>query len=69
MHEDGPRVAMLLTEREAECLLEILLATEPSDLTDQLLCRVAEAQRLLNRHKVDSVAARPGPPCCTSRAA
>ena len=69
MHEDEPRVAMILTEQEAECLLDLLLSTEQSELTDQLLCRIADAQRLLNRHKLDALSGRPGPPCCTSRAA
>jgi hypothetical protein len=69
MHEDGQRVAMLLSEEEAACLLDILLATAPSEMTDQLLCRIADVQRLLNRHRSEPVPARPGPPCCTSRAA
>jgi hypothetical protein len=69
MQEDSLRVAMLLTEEEAQCLLELLLATEPSEATDALLCRIADVQRLLSRNRGDGFSGRPGPPCSASRAA
>jgi hypothetical protein len=64
MVEESPRVAMLLTQEEAEYLFCLLLATEPSEQTDELLCRLAEVQRLLGRAR--GTEPEPLPVCCVS---
>jgi hypothetical protein len=64
MKEESPRVAMLLTQEEAEHLFCLLLATEPNEQTDELLCRLADVQRLLGRASVAEP--EPLPTCCLS---
>ena len=44
-------------QEEADCLLHLLMLAEPSQeipgaIADRLLCRIAEAQRALNRQKL-----------------
>jgi hypothetical protein len=64
MVEESPRVAMLLTQEEAEYLFCLLLATEPSEQADELLCRLADVQRLLGRASVTEPESLPA--CCVS---
>ncbi len=70
MKEESPRVAMLLTQEEAEHLLCLLLLTEPSERTDAILCRLADVQRLLGRTRcVDSESVCTALPCCAAPSA
>ena len=51
------RVTLSLSQEEADCLLHLLMLAEPSQeipgaIADRLLCRIAEAQRTLNRQKL-----------------
>lgn len=49
-----PRAAVWMTRAEAEAVMEVLLQAPPSpevpaEMTERLLCRVAQAQRVLCR--------------------
>lgn len=51
---NAPRVALWMTQEEADAMMSVLLSAPPipivSDaLTERLLCRVADAQRALDR--------------------
>ena len=55
--ENACRVTVSLSQEEADCLLHLLMLAEPNEefsaaTTERLLCRIAEAQRTLNRQKL-----------------